>query len=88
MKRQYQHKKSKAAAMRESSDARKMMGTTQKPNSATANRSHVDDAAALPSGLTSGEVDILSGLVTTAISSLTTVRALLERRPLKERQSK
>lgn len=84
MKRQYQHKKRDASdAMRESNGARKKAGMARKSRGALV----VDDAAASPLGFTAGEVETLSGLVTSAMSSLSAVRTILERRPLKRRQS-
>lgn len=88
MKRQYQHKKCKASgAMRESNEARKNAGAARKPRGALAKRSDGDNVAALPVDFKAGEIETLTGLVTSAISSLAAVRTILDRHQLNERQS-
>lgn len=87
MKRQYQHKKRDASdAMRESNEARKKAGTARKSSRAAVSRQVGDGAVSLV-GFTPGEIESLSGLVTSAMSSLCAVRTILERRPVKRRQS-
>jgi hypothetical protein len=87
VKKQFQHKQGKASdAMRESNGTRTKAGKARKSNVAVASRAIQD--ATPPSGLAPGEIETLSGLVTSAMSSLTAMRTILGRRRVKEQQSK
>ena len=87
MKRQYRHKKGKASdASRESNGVLTEAGGARKTRSARATDTKGGEAPPA-TGLTSGEVETLSGLVTSAMSSLCAVRAILDRRALNERRS-